>query len=143
MQKGEKKKTCLRNSIAVFLKITAACLLLFCCLIFIFSHYKLFFQDFHSPYFIAPIILILGTSFVCFYITMLVFHLDGTAPYMADRFDFLYKIIFSITFLTLIIRAIAASPIFNAPLEVIIPAISSGLITWFTPKIRDNNNNEF
>jgi len=144
VRKSPQKKPILnRNKVIVFLKITAACLLLFCCLIFIFSHYKMFFNDFKTKYFLSPIVLISGTSFVCFYIIMLVFHLDGSAPYLAERFDLIYKIIFSLTFVMLVIRSTLASPILNAPLEIVIPAIFSGLLTWFTPPIRDNNNTEF
>jgi hypothetical protein len=104
---------------------------------------KMFFDDFGGKLFFSPIILIFGTAFVCFYIISLVFHLDGTLIHMAERFDLIYKIIFSITFLMLVVRAILASPILNAPLEIVIPAIISGLLTWVTPKIRDNNNTEF
>jgi hypothetical protein len=122
--------------------------------------------------FFSPLILLFGTGFVCFYIIRLFFYFCDKQPYLATRWELIYKIIFTATFIMLIVRAFCGDfmclhetgtlcdpnidpsdytedmdtchhSTLNVPVGMVIAAIISGIITWFTPKIRDNDNLEF
>ena len=108
----------------------------------------MFGRDFTSYMAFSPIILILGIVFVCFYIVMLVVNLEFKAIHTADRYDLVYKVVFSVTFIMLVIRSwlgdfMGDGTELNVPIAITIMAMASGLITWFTPKIKDNNNSDF
>ena len=155
------KTLCTRNVVVVILNIVAACILLFCCFYFFFSNPKMFWRDLKSYMFFSPILLVAGAGFVCFYIMNLVFHLEEKSLHLADSWDLVYKVVFSLTFMLLILRSffgdfmsepsinivtgetIAGGTNLNVPIEMIVMGIISGLITWFTPPIRDNDNTEF
>ena len=142
-----------RNNNIVLANIVSACLLLFCCCFFFFLDPKLFLNDITSYMIFSPIILALGVGFICFYIFKLTFNLDSNTSFVADRYDIWYKIIFTITLLTIMIRSffgdfMCTDPSchciqLNVPVPIIVFGIISGIITWCTPKIKDNNNTEF
>ena len=96
----------------------------------------------------SPILLLAGIIFVCFYIVTLVTKLEDGDIHTADRFDLAYRLVFSFTLILLVVRSflgdfMGGGTNLNIQYEVIIPAIISGLITWLTPKIRDNDNPDF
>ena len=109
----------------------------------------MFYRDITSYMAAVPIVFALGIAFVCFYITSLVFSLESRMIWLADRYDLLYKIIFSVTLIILVVRSFLGDfaseqgTALNVPVPIIALALLSGLITWFTPKIKDNDNNEF
>ena len=123
----------------------------------------MFLKDITSYMAFAPILLLLGTLFICFYIMMLVFYLfEAKTAWLADRFDLAYKIVFSLTLILLIVRSFLGDfmcadgdycgmygpPCHNpqtlsVPVPIIIAAILSGLVNWLIPKIKDNDNTEF
>jgi quinol-cytochrome oxidoreductase complex cytochrome b subunit len=141
---------------------------LFCCCAFFFQNVKeyeiittigdqtitekisLFKRDFQSYMAVFWILLFLGIGFVCFYIMTLVTHID-TNTRQADRYDLAYKIVFSLTLVILVTRSFLGDfkgdgTMLNIPYQtfgIIIAAIISGIITWVTPKIKDNDNTEF
>ena len=96
----------------------------------------------------APILFFAGIVFVCFYITMLVFNLEAKTVQKADRYDLAYKVVFSLTLMLLVVRSFLGDFMgegtnLNVPIPIIVIAIVSGIVTWATPKIKDNNNPEF
>jgi hypothetical protein len=101
-------------------------------------------------FFLVPFLCFL--AFDLFYIIMLVVKLDTAAIRTADKFDLAYKIIFGITLAMFIVRSflgnysakyIGVGDVFNIPIPIAVVAILSGIITWCTPKIKDNDNTEF
>jgi len=124
-------------------------MMLFACCFFFFANMRMFLNDITSYMAFAPILFLLGVIFVCFYITMLVFYLfEAETVWVADRFDLVYKIVFSLTLMLLIIRSffgdfMGSGTILNVPVAIIVISIVSGVMTWCIPKIRDNDNLEF
>ena len=137
-----------RNNNIIFINITAACVLLFCCCFFFFRNIAMFKHDITSYMAFSPILLFAGIIFICVYITILVTKLESQNILHADRLDLPYKIIFSLTLILLIVRSflgdfMGAGTMLNVPVAIIVLAIISGLATWATPKIKDNNNPDF
>jgi|GEM_PF-1115189 len=170
---GDKKKALFmtRNTKIVITHIAAACTLLFCCCFFFFQNTGMFKSDITSYMAWSPIIFFAGLIFICFYIIMLVFNLEARTTHNADKYDLAYKIIFGITLAVLIVRSFlgdfmcteswcgtkgedgeiltchAVTLWYGTSLYVTITvtvvAVISGIVTWLTPKIKDNDNNEF
>jgi len=109
--------------------------------------------------FFCPLLLAIGIAFICFYIVTLVTHID-TNVRQADKYDLPYKIVFSLTLILLVVRSFLGDflgyrfdteletygTMLNIPPEtigIVVTAFISGIITWFNPKIRDNDNTEF
>ena len=140
-----------RNAKIVLAKIGATCVLLFCCSFFIFQNAKSIGEDFRlfkATNLTLLFLIALGVIFICYYIMQLVFNLESNTTHIADRFDLIYKIVFSATLMTLILRSFFGDFLYqdariNAFTIVILLGIASGIITWCLPKIRDNDNTEF
>jgi len=162
VEKPAPSKVFTRNTNIIFMNIMAACVLLFCCCFFLFQNLGMFYRDLISYMIVFPIVLLLGISFVCFYIIALVVRLEIKAIVHADKYDLLYKIIFSMTFIALVFRSwlgdfmwdgicsclpdalcYCAPPQLSVAISMTILAMLSGLMTWFTPKIKDNDNTDF
>ena len=126
----------------VVLKIAAGSLLFFGCCLFFFSYRGMFWDDIKggNPF---PVVFFSGLILVCAYIINLVGHMDSEELYLADRFDLVYKIVFTITILSMALRAILSEPYLNVPVTIMVVCIFSGILTLVTPKIVDNNNDEF
>ena len=136
------------NKRIVFMNITAACVLFFCCCFFFFQNTKLFLSDIKSYMAFSPILFFAGVIFICVYISILVGKLETRNTAHADRLDLAYRIIFTITLLVLIIRSFLGDfqgegTKLNVPIFIIVLAIASGLATWLTPKIKDNDSTDF
>jgi hypothetical protein len=79
--------------------------------------------------------------------------IESKTQHIVDRFDIWYRLIFSVTLLTIILRSffgdfMAEATETYAPQLLNIDPISciaflSGIITWSLPRIRDNDNSEF
>jgi len=154
-----------RNNVIVLLNLLTACALLFCVFFFFFSNLRMFLKDITSYMAFSPVILLLGILFVCFYIMALVFYLfEAKTVWLADRFDLAYKIVFSVTLVMLIVRLFMGDfmcvdgyycGVYGDPchsprtgiehelIPIVVIAILSGLVNWFIPKIKDNDNTEF
>ena len=155
--KRDKPRFFVRNVNIIVMKIFAASLLLFCVCFFFFSNMALFWSDLRSYMVFAPLTFIIGVGFICFYIITLVVSIESGRTQFSDRYDLLYRIIFSIVLLMLIIRSFLGdfnnslldsdgNPLgtnLNVHIGLVITSIISGLVTWCTPKIRDNDNTEF
>jgi hypothetical protein len=135
--------------------MAAASILLFCCCFFFFSNITMFKHDFTSYMFFAPLLLWGGILYVCFYLFVLSIHLESRTPHIAERHNLIYKIVFSLTLLTLLLRSFfgdfagqaageeLTSDLLSVPISIVVCAITSGIITWCIPGFRDNDNNEF
>ncbi|MDR0462473.1 MAG: hypothetical protein LBG88_04065 [Christensenellaceae bacterium] len=137
-----------RNITIVISNIVTSSTLLFCCCFFFFRNYKMFGRDFTSYMAFMPVLFFAGVLYVCFYIIMLVGSLENNSTRNADRYDLAYRIVFSVTLFVLIIRSflgdfMGEGTTLNVSYEIIIVAIVSGIATWLTPKIKDNDNTEF
>jgi ABC-type antimicrobial peptide transport system permease subunit len=138
----KQRKRLLSNRVIVILKIVASGLLLFSGLLFFFSDPMLFLNDL-KKWNLFPIVFILGLIWVCVYITNLVAHLESKKLYLADRLDWLYRLVFCFTVVSLIIRSIFAEPYLTVPVPIVAICIISGIMTLAIPKIVDNDNDEF
>ena len=131
------------NKTIVIIKIIAACILFFACCLFFFGNMEMFADDLKNfnPF---PIIFFAGIIWVCIYISNLVGKIEDKNLYLADRFDWLYKLVFTITILSMVVRSfLFAEPYLAVQTEIVILCIISGILTLMTPKIVDNNNEEF
>jgi len=134
------KKQLLGNKAIVFIKIATACVLLLGCALFFFTSMSLFLSDFLSWRFAFPVVFFAGLIWICIYIVNLAGHIDKKTLYNADRFHWLYKIVFTITVLAIVLRTLF---ILRIPWPIVIICLISGVFTLFTPRIIDNNNDEF
>ena len=108
----------------------------------------MFRHDITSYMAFCPILFFAGIIFVCFCITTLVTELENGKLSHADRLDLPYKIIFSLTLIILVVRSflgdfMGEGTMLNVPVAIIVIAIISGLVTWCTPKLIDNDNPDF
>lgn len=135
------KKPLLDNKTIVIIKIATACILLLGCSLFFFSDMGLFWDDLMrlSPF---PVVFFAGLVWICLYIVNLAGHIDDQDLYHADRHDLIYKIVFIVTVMSMVFRCFVFASL-AVPREITIICIVSGIITMFTPKIVDNNNEEF
>jgi hypothetical protein len=145
-----------RNRAIVYANMATATILMFCCCYFFFSHVGMFWRDLKSYMFFSPLIMFCGVAFTCFYMFELSTHIGDKTAHFADRFDLPYKIIFSVTLITLLVRSFIGDFMFvpehaddptprllSVPLEIALFAIFAAIATWCIPKIKDNNNKEF
>jgi len=135
------KRQFFTNKTIVLMKITAACILLLGCSLFFFANMPLFWSDLKklSPF---PAIFFLGLGWICVYIVNLAGHIDDKNLQHADRYDWLYKIIFTTTVMSLVFRSFVFASL-SVPPAITTICIISGILTLLTPKILDYNNDEF
>ena len=135
------KEQLLSNKSIVMVKITAACILLLGCSMFFFANMQLFWSDLKriSPF---PFVFFGGLIWIAIYIVNLAGHIDDNELHHADRRDLLYKVVFVLTVLSMVFRSFVFKDLAVHP-EITIICIISGVITLATPRILDNNNDEF
>ena len=137
------------NRVILYIKLIAAFVLFFCCVFFMVHNWTMFLHDMSSWMFFFPVLYILGTLCVSVYISFQIWHIDSKENAAgSDRFDLPYRIIFTITFLLLLVRSFLGDfmgdgTMLNVPYIIIIPAVISGIMTWACPKIHYNNSNDF
>lgn len=136
------KKQVLPNGGVLALKVTCALLMMLACIWFFTTHIQLFWDDLRAfnPF---PIVFFVGIILIWIYLGFLIGRADDKKFYLADRFDIWYRIIFSTVLIAIGVRSFFAYPYLNVPISIIIICIISGLVTWLTPRIVDNNNSEF
>jgi hypothetical protein len=136
------QKRLLGNKSIVVIKIATAALLFFACCLFFFQYMDLFWSDLKNwiPF---PIVFFAGLIWVCIYIGNLVAHIESRNLYLSDRYDWLYKIVFTVIILSMVVRSFFAKPYLQVPEMIIVLCIISGIITYLTPKIVDNSNDDF
>jgi len=103
----------------------------------------MFIADFKkwSPF---PYVFFAGLIWVCIYMANLISKIEDKNLYLADRYEWVYKIVFTVTILAIIVRCFFfLKPFFAIPVEIVVLCVVSGVLTLITPKIIDNNNNDF
>ena len=120
----------------------------FCCCFFFIQNRKMFWHDITSYMAFFPVLFFAGILLVLTYISILVGKLDSKQISHADRYDIPYRIVFTCVLLMLVLRSFfgdfdGEGTALNVPIAIIVLAIASGLATWLTPKIKDNDNGEF
>ena len=146
------KKRLLGNKTIVIIKIASACVLFFACALFFFNNIELFVDDLRAfnPF---PVIFFAGLVFVIVYIVNLTIKIEDNNLYLADRLNWLYKAVFTITILAMIVRILFAEELYRSMLNLTLSfniltfavalCVASGVVTLLTPKIVDNDNDEF
>ena len=134
------KKQIFSNKTIVLIKIATACILLLGCSLFFFANLNLFWSDLKkfNPF---PVVFFAGLLWTCIYVVNLAGHIDNKDIHHADRYDWLYKIVFTVTVMSVVLRTFLGS--LNVPPAITIICIISGVMTLLTPKLLDNNNDEF
>lgn len=138
--KNKKRKPVISTKSIVILKIVAAGLLFFSCSLFFFQHMEMFLEDLmnFNPF---CFLFFAGVIVVCIYGANLAGHIEDDNVYLADRYDWVYKLVVTVLVVSTLLRRF----LYNLSVPVIITVlfIFSGLLVLIIPKIVDNNNEEF
>ena len=150
MAKGHR----ISNKAIVIMKIISALGLLFSCCLYLFMNFDAFKTDLglneakplgssENPWYhvLFPIALILGFCFVIYYVGNMIIRIEAKQIWKADNLFLLYKIVFTSLLLVTIWRWFLLD-LTNALVPSII-MITSGTLNLCTPKIIDNNNQDF
>ena len=148
------KRRRISNRTIVIMKIISALGLLFSCCLYLFMNFTAFRDDFGlnsekplgsaaNPWFylLFPILFILGCSFVIYYVGNMIIRIEAKQVWKADRLFALYQIAFTGLLIITIWRWFLLD-LSNALLPSVIMVIS-GILNLCTPKIVDNNNQDF
>ncbi len=148
------KRQRISNKAIVIMKIISALGLLFSCCLYLFINFNTFKRDFgldqsaplgsaENPWYrlVFPILLILGFCFVIYYVGNMIIRVESKQIWKADNMFILYQIVFTCLLLVTIWRWFLVN-LSNALLPSIIMIIS-GILNLCTPKIVDNNNQDF
>lgn len=124
------------------MKILSACALLFVSAFFFFEHLEEFWSDIASfnP---APFFFFAGVIFVCYYIGYLVSRLEDQQFHRSEKYDKVYKLIFSFTLAYIAIRAIFIEPFVGVPTYSLSAAVVIGVLNWFIPAIIVHDSEDF
>lgn len=135
------------NKAIVILKIISALGLLFSMCLYLFLNFASFKNDLglgEEPldyHLIFPILIMLGFSFIVYYVGNMIVRVETKQIWKADRMFLTYQIVFTGLMLITIWRWFLVN-LSNAVLPSII-MIASGILNLCTPKIVDNNNQDF
>lgn len=148
------KRRRISNKAIVIMKIISALGLLFSCCLYLFMNFQSFKNDFGlnqekplgsagNPWFFLffPVLFILGFSFVVYYVGNLIVRVEAKQMWKADRLFVVYQIVFTGLLLITIWRWFLLD-LSNALLPSVIMVVS-GILNLCTPKIVDNNNQDF
>ena len=142
------------NKAIVIMKIISALGLLFSCCLYLFMNFAAFKNDFgfnqdlplgsaKNPWYhlLFPVLFILGVCFVIYYVGNMIVRVEAKQMWKADRLFILYQIVFTGLLLITIWRWFLVD-LSNAMFPSIV-MILSGVLNLCTPKIIDNNNQDF
>ena len=142
------------NKAIVIMKIISALGLLFSCCLYLFMNFGAFRDDFGlnsaKPlgssanawyHLLFPILFILGVSFVIYYVGNMIIRVEAKQIWKADRWFVIYQIVFTGLLLITIWRWFLLD-LSNALIPSVIMVLS-GILNLCTPKIVDNNNQDF
>jgi hypothetical protein len=140
---GEKtgRKYRISNKSIVIAKLITACVAFFAYSLFFFDNKDYFVEDFKSVRILFPLVFITGIVFIIWYIAQLVGRIESKTLWRADRFYFIYQIVFTATMLSIVCRSFFAE--LRTDKFVVITLILVSIATLCTPPIQDNNNEEF
>jgi len=150
MAKGRR----ISNKAIVIMKIISALGLLFSCCLYLFMNFESFKKDLgldaaarlgsaENPWYhlLFPVLLLLGFSFVIYYVGNMILRVQANQMWKADRLFILYQVVFTGLLLITIWRWFLVD-FSNAVFPSVIMIIS-GVLNLCTPKIIDNNNQDF
>lgn len=142
------------NKAIVIMKIISALGLLFSCCLYLFMNFGSFKRDLGldqqaplgsagNPWYhlVFPVLLMLGFSFVIYYVGNMIIRVEAKQIWKADNMFILYQVVFTGLLLVTIWRWFLVD-LSNA-LAPSIVMIISGILNLCTPKIIDNNNEDF
>ena len=142
------------NRAIVIMKIISALGLLFSCCLYLFLNFAAFKADLGldrtaplgsatNPWYhlVFPVALILGVCFVTYYVGNMIIRIEAKQIWKADNLFVLYQIVFTGLLLITIWRWFLLD-LTNAVLPSVLMIIS-GTLNLCTPKIIDNNNQDF
>ena len=148
------KRRRISNKAIVIMKIISALGLLFSCCLYLFMNFGAFKKDFglkssaplgsaDNPWYhlLFPVLFILGVCFVVYYVGNMIIRVEAKQMWKADHLFILYQIVFTGLLLITIWRWFLVD-LSNAMLPSII-MILSGVLNLCTPRIIDNNNQDF
>ena len=149
-----RKRRRISNQAIVIMKIISALGLLFSCCLYLFMNFGAFQKDLgldsaaplgsaENPWYqlIFPVLLLLGFAFVIYYVGNMIIRMEAKQMWKADRLFILYQMVFTGLLLITIWRWFLID-LSNALLPSLI-MIASGVLNLCTPKIIDNNNEDF
>ena len=90
---------------------------------------------------IFPVVFVFGVAFIITYVTNMVVRFESKTVWKADRMYVAYQIVFIAVLAVTIWRWFLVN--MSNPLYPSIVMLISGIITLLTPRIIDNNNDEF
>lgn len=142
------------NKAIVIMKIVSALGLLFSCCLYLFMNFDAFKNDLGlnsitplgssaNPWYhlLFPVLFILGFSFVIYYVGNMIIRVEAKQMWKADRMFLVYQIVFTGLLLITIWRWFLLD-LSNAMLPSVL-MILAGVLNLCTPKIIDNNNQDF
>ena len=142
------------NKAIVIMKIISALGLLFSCCLYLFMNFDAFKTDLglneakplgsaENPWWhvVFPFLLILGFCFVIYYVGNMIVRVEAKQIWKADNLFILYQVVFTGLLLVTIWRWFLLD-LSNALFPSVI-MIVSGTLNLCTPKIIDNNNQDF
>jgi len=141
------KKRWISNHAIILIKLITALILFFACCLFFFQDIETFEQDLGlngAPLtwnVIFPIIFVLGVVFIITYVTNMVVRFESKTVWKADRMYIMYQIVYVAVMAVMIWRWFLvdmSNSLYPSAIMII-----AGIITLLTPKIIDNNNDEF
>lgn len=148
------KRRRISNQAIVIMKIVSALGLLFSCCLYLFLNFDSFKTDFglndakplgsaENPWYhlMFPILLILGVCFIIYYVGNMIIRVEAKQSWKADNLFILYQIVFTGLLFITIWRWFLLD-LSNALFPSIIMIIS-GTLNLCTPKIVDNDNQDF
>lgn len=142
------------NKAIVIMKIISALGLLFSCCLYLFMNFAAFQRDLgldstaplgsaQNPWYhlLFPVLLMIGFCFVIYYVGNMIIRVEAKQVWKADNLFILYQIVFTGLLLITIWRWFLID-LTNALFPSVIMIIS-GTLNLFTPRIIDNNNQDF
>ncbi|MBS7401632.1 MAG: hypothetical protein KIG16_03920 [Eubacteriales bacterium] len=135
------------NKAIVIMKIISALGLIFSICLYLFMNFGSFKNDLGfgpegvTYRLVFPILLMLGFSFVVYYVGNMIIRVETKQIWKADNMFILYQIVFNGLLLVTIWRWFLLN-LSNAMIPSMI-MILSGILNLCTPKIVDNNNQDF
>ena len=149
-----KRRRRISNKAIVIMKIISALGLLFSCCLYLFMNFAAFKSDLGlnsktplgssaNPWYhlMFPVLLILGFCFVTYYVGNMIIRVEAKQIWKADHLFILYQVVFTGLLLITIWRWFLLD-LSNALFPSVIMIIS-GTLNLLTPKIIDNNNQDF
>ncbi len=142
------------NKAIVIMKIISALGLLFSCCLYLFMNFNAFKRDLGldaeaplgsavNPWYhiMFPILLMIGFCFVIYYVGNMIIRVEAKQIWKADNLFLIYQLVFTGLLLITIWRWFLID-LSNALFPSVVMIIS-GILNLCTPKIIDNNNQDF